>query len=124
MNIEEDDISDDDEVMNEDDDAREQRRQTRSKANAPELKYMEILRQVSNRTENEITIELDDLAKVGALESPGWIVADLGQYDQNLEENGTPLNLVSSIETNAKHYLDIMSKAVDNAMPPPDREVK
>jgi hypothetical protein len=46
------------------------------------------------------------------------------QYDQALEENGTPMNLVASIETNAKHYLDIMSKAVDNAMPPPSREIK
>lgn len=41
-----------------------------------------------------------------------------------LEESGTPLNLVESIETNAKHYLDIMSKAVDAAMPEPTREIK
>lgn len=34
------------------------------------------------------------------------------------------MKLVESIETNAKHYLDIMSKAVDNSMPPPSREIK
>lgn len=34
------------------------------------------------------------------------------------------MKLVESIETNAKHYLDIMSKAVDKIMPPPTRELK
>jgi DNA replication licensing factor MCM7 len=34
------------------------------------------------------------------------------------------MNLVDSIETNAKHYLDIMSKAVDKVMPDPTREIK
>jgi DNA replication licensing factor MCM7 len=48
----------------------------------------------------------------------------LSQYDDLLEENGTPLNLVASIETNAKHYLDIMAKAVDKVMPEPTREIK
>ena len=46
------------------------------------------------------------------------------QYDELLEENNTPLNLVSSIETNAKHYLDIFCKAVDKVMPDPTREIK
>lgn len=41
-----------------------------------------------------------------------------------LEENGSPMNLVSSIEINAKHYLDIMSKAVDKVMPDATREIK
>jgi DNA replication licensing factor MCM7 len=48
----------------------------------------------------------------------------LSQYDDLLQENGTPLNLVASIETNAKHYLDIMAKAVDKVMPEPTREIK
>ncbi|KAK6613783.1 MCM2/3/5 family protein [Botrytis cinerea] len=60
-----------------------------------------------DRYEDEITIELDDLAK----------------YDDLLDEAGTPLNLVNSIETNAKHYLDILSKAVDAVMPQPTREI-
>lgn len=46
------------------------------------------------------------------------------QYDQALEESGNPLNLVTSIEVNAKHYLDIMSKAVDKVMPDATREIK
>lgn len=46
------------------------------------------------------------------------------QYDRSLDENGTPLKLVESIETNAKHYLDVMSKAVDKVMPEPTREIK
>jgi DNA replication licensing factor MCM7 len=41
-----------------------------------------------------------------------------------LKDNGTPLNLVTSIERNAKHYLDIMAKAIDNVMPAPTREIK
>jgi DNA replication licensing factor MCM7 len=54
-----------------------------------------------------------------------WHNSDLlSQYDDLLEENGTPLNLVASIETNAKHYLDIMAKAVDKVMPEPTREIK
>jgi DNA replication licensing factor MCM7 len=41
-----------------------------------------------------------------------------------LIQEGTPLQLVESIETNAKHYLDIMAKAVDKVMPEPTREIK
>jgi DNA replication licensing factor MCM7 len=50
--------------------------------------------------------------------------AKLIQYDEALEENGTPMKLVSSIENNAKHYLDIFCKAVDKIMPDPTREIK
>ena len=54
-----------------------------------------------------------------------WLISDpSSQYDDLLEENGTPLNLVASIETNAKHYLDIMAQAVDKVMPEPTREIK
>ena len=34
------------------------------------------------------------------------------------------MHLVDSIETNAKHYLDVMSKAVDKLLPVPSREIK
>lgn len=51
-----------------------------------------------------------------------WLTGD--QYDELLEENGTPMKLVSSIENNAKHYLDIFCKAVDKVMPDPTREIK
>jgi DNA replication licensing factor MCM7 len=46
------------------------------------------------------------------------------QYDQVLEENDSPMNLVASIETNAKHYLDLMARAVDKVMPDATREIK
>lgn len=41
-----------------------------------------------------------------------------------LDDSGTPMNLVASIETNAKHYLDIMARAVDKVMPDATREIK
>lgn len=34
------------------------------------------------------------------------------------------MKLIESIETNAKHYLDIMAKAVDAIMPEPTRDIK
>ena len=46
------------------------------------------------------------------------------QYDTALDENGTPMKLVTSIENNAKHYLDVFCKAVDKVMPVPTREIK
>ncbi|TVY55141.1 DNA replication licensing factor mcm7 [Lachnellula cervina] len=108
MNIDEDDLSDEYDFMDEDDDeGQNSRRQARSKAKMPKLKYLDLLQKVADRHEEEITIDLDDLAK----------------YDRLSEENGQPLNLVDSIETNAKHYLDIMAKAVDNVMPAPTREI-
>ncbi|KAG4424800.1 Mcm2-7 hexameric complex component [Cadophora malorum] len=108
MNIDEDDFSDDYDFMDDDDEeGQNSRRRTRAQTKAPKLKYMEVLQKVADRYEDEITIDLDDLA----------------QYDQVLEESGTPLNLVASIEVNAKHYLDILSKAVDKVMPDPTREI-
>lgn len=34
------------------------------------------------------------------------------------------MKLVTSIETNAKHYLDIMARAVDKVLPAPTKEIK
>ncbi|EDN97897.1 conserved hypothetical protein [Sclerotinia sclerotiorum 1980 UF-70] len=106
MNIDEDDFSDEYDMMDDEDD-QNLRRQNRAQAKVPKLKYMDLLQKVADRYEDEITIELDDLAK----------------YDDLLDEAGTPLNLVNSIETNAKHYLDILSRAVDAVMPQPTREI-
>ena len=50
--------------------------------------------------------------------------SDISQYDELLEESGQPLHLVSSIETNAKHYLDVLAKAVDAVMPHPNKEIE
>ncbi|RKF55819.1 DNA replication licensing factor mcm7 [Golovinomyces cichoracearum] len=110
LNIDEDAFSDD-EVINHDGNEKTNRVLSSNDANSsklPKLKYMECLQRVSNRYENQIIIDLDDMA----------------QYERQLEENGISLKLVSSIERNAKHYLDIMARAVDKVMPLPTREIK
>ena len=70
-------------------------------------KYAKMLQDVSNRTTSHIVIELDDLE----------------QYEKTLdEETALSLNLVGSIETNANHYVEIFSRAVDKCMPAPTKE--
>ena len=50
------------------------------------------------------------------------LIAYRTQYEKSLGED-LGLRLVDSIEQNAKHYVDILSKAVDKAMPKETREV-
>lgn len=66
MNIDEDDFSDEYDMMDDDDD-QNSRRQARAQAKAPKFKYLELLQKVADRYEDEITIELDDLAKVDSI---------------------------------------------------------
>jgi DNA replication licensing factor MCM7 len=80
--------------------ARTRRRGARSKA-----KYMNLLQDIADRTKSQVLIDLDDLQ----------------QYENNLEEDKR-LNLVSSIERNAFHYIEIFSRAVDSVLPPPSSE--
>lgn len=47
-----------------DEEAESTRRHARIKAKTPRLKYVELLQQVADRYEEEITIDLDDLATV------------------------------------------------------------
>jgi DNA replication licensing factor MCM7 len=67
MNIDEDDFSDEYDFMDDDDEEEGQnaRRKARTEAKQPKLKYAELLQKVADRYEEEITIDLDDLAKVG-----------------------------------------------------------
>jgi len=66
MNIDEDDFSDDYDFMDdEEEDDSSARRQARSKAKLPTLKYVELLQRIADRVEDEITVDLDDIAKVG-----------------------------------------------------------
>lgn len=68
MNIDEGDFSDDYDFMDDDDDeGQDARRRTRAQTKAPKLKYMEVLQKVADRFEDEITIDLDDLAQVGRI---------------------------------------------------------
>lgn len=46
------------------------------------------------------------------------------KWESQNEEEEEPLRLVHSIEMNTKHYVDIMSRAVDNVMPQPSLDVR
>jgi len=74
------------------------RRETRRQAPEPKLKYMEQLQEIANRERQALTIELEDLK----------------EYEANSSD---ALRLVKSIEQNAAHYVDIISRAVDAVMP-------
>ena len=74
MNIDKDDFSDEYDFMDEDDDAgRAARRRAKTQSKKSELKYSDLLQKVADRYEDEITIDLDDLAKVRTL--PGECAA-------------------------------------------------
>lgn len=78
------------------------RRATRSKA-----KYMNMLQDVADRKTSQVLIDLDDLE----------------QYEKSLDEEGvSQLKLVSSIERNAHHYIEILARAVDSVLPRPATE--
>ncbi|KAH0393076.1 MCM-domain-containing protein, partial [Aureobasidium melanogenum] len=70
-------------------------------------KYMDHLQRVADRQVDNILIDLDDLK----------------QYENALEDGGASLKLVSSIERNAHHYIEILSRAVDKLMPPASSDV-
>ncbi|KAJ3477798.1 hypothetical protein NLG97_g8741 [Lecanicillium saksenae] len=104
VTIDEDDLSDEYDFMDEDDSTGARRRRDKEQRRAPHHKYKEIMQKLADRTQDEIVIDLDDLAI--------W---------EN--ETGEGLKLVDSIELNTKHYVDIMSRAVDKVMPPPSVDV-
>jgi DNA replication licensing factor MCM7 len=65
MNIDEDDFSDEYDFMDDDDEeGQSARRKTKTQAKEPSHKYKDLLQKVADRYEDEITIDLDDLAKV------------------------------------------------------------
>jgi MCM N-terminal domain len=64
MNIDDDDISDEYDFAESDEEAQEARRAARKQASMPHNKYMDMLQQVANRQQDEVTIELDDLFEV------------------------------------------------------------
>ncbi|KAI1843303.1 hypothetical protein JX265_007777 [Neoarthrinium moseri] len=103
ISIAEDDLSDEYDFMDEDDDAHEQRRRQKAAQRQPQHKYAERMQQLADRTADEVLIELDDLASY---------VAD---SDQDVRD----LKLVESIEANTKHYVEILSRAIDKKLPAP-----
>ncbi|SMR57702.1 unnamed protein product [Zymoseptoria tritici ST99CH_3D1] len=77
-------------------------RRTKSK-----VKYMNVLQSVADRKSSQVLVDLDDLV----------------EYEKSLDsEDASALNLVSSIETNAYHYIEILSRAVDSLLPTPEKE--
>lgn len=89
----------------------------------PKKKYMELLQNVADRQCSEICIELDDLDAVRNCFCVMWhALIGLLQYEKSLGDHEN-LRLVESIERNAKHYIDILSQAVDRVMPKETREI-
>jgi DNA replication licensing factor MCM7 len=46
------------------------------------------------------------------------------QYEKATSDDDHNYKLVESIERNAHHYIEIISRAVDKCLPPPTREIK
>ncbi|KAH7132454.1 MCM2/3/5 family-domain-containing protein [Dendryphion nanum] len=72
-----------------------QRRNRHGKA-----KYMRMLQDVSDRTRTEIVIDLNDIE----------------EYEKTMDDEHQ-FKLIASIERNAHHYLEILSRAVDKLLP-------
>ncbi|KAH0541898.1 hypothetical protein FGG08_003618 [Glutinoglossum americanum] len=102
LNIEDGDLSDEYDFMDDvEGDDTSRRRARRGAEGEPKLKYKNLLQEIANRTKSEITIELDDL----------------DVYEKSRDDDDVQLDLVSSIENNALHYIEIFSRAADAAMP-------
>ncbi|KAJ4296120.1 DNA replication licensing factor MCM7 [Collariella sp. IMI 366227] len=102
INIDEDDLSDDYDFMDEDDNAQQLRR--RQKAQPPRHKYRDMLQNLADRKTTEVVIDLDDLYS----------------YEQDVNEG---LKLVEWVEKNTKHYVEILSRAVDKLIPAPSEDI-
>ncbi|KAI2633811.1 DNA replication licensing factor mcm7 [Hypomontagnella submonticulosa] len=100
IQIDEDDLSDEYDFMDEDDEEHERRRKEKAAARMPKHKYADIMQKLADRAIDEVLIELDDVA----------------QWEDETNEG---LKLVDSIERNTKHYVEIISRAIDNKMPSP-----
>ncbi|SLM40032.1 dna replication licensing factor mcm7 [Lasallia pustulata] len=107
LNIDEDGLSDEYDFMDDVvDDNKRQSNRTTAKDRHLKKKYMEMLQRVADRHTSEVTIELDDL----------------DAYEKSLGDD-IGLKLVESIEKNARHYIDVLSQAVDKVMPKETREI-
>ncbi|KAI0125657.1 DNA replication licensing factor mcm7 [Xylariales sp. AK1849] len=100
ISIDEDDLSDEYDFMDEDDEAQEQRRREKAAQKSPKHKYADMMQKLADRALDEVLVELDDIAS----------------FESN---NDDGLKLVESIEANTKHYVEILSRAVDKKLPAP-----
>ena len=123
VNIEEDDLSDEYDFMDDDDDAQQRRRAEKTRRRAPQYKYMDIMQKLANREIEEVCIDLEDLATVRPTSSArDALLLKLVQYEEQVN-NPEPQRLVESIEKNAKHYVEILSRAIDKNLPEPSADV-
>ncbi|RSM13480.1 hypothetical protein CDV31_005900 [Fusarium ambrosium] len=106
ITIGEDDLDDDFDPMDEDNQDGN-RGQDKESRRAPHYKYKDMLQQLADRVIDEATIDLDDLAI----------------WENQAFDSDDSLRLVDSIEMNTKHYVDIVSRAVDAVMPQPSVEI-
>lgn len=104
ISIDEDGLSDEYDFMDDDDETGERRRQ--AKQQGPQYKYKQRLQDLADRKTDEITVDLDDVAA----------------WEEQVGDDG--LHLLDSVLLNTKHYVDVVSKAVDNAMPAPSSDVR
>ncbi|KAI6522277.1 hypothetical protein MCOR10_005682 [Pyricularia oryzae] len=102
--IDDDDLSDDYDFMDEDDEAAQRRQQKKARQKGPRHKYRDLLQELADRKVDEVVIDLDDLAS----------------FEADVDEG---LRLVESVEKNTKHYVEIVSRAIDKLMPEPSSEV-
>ncbi|KAI4154167.1 MAG: hypothetical protein L6R39_001435 [Caloplaca ligustica] len=105
LNIDDDNTSDEYDFMDDVTAAKEKQRPIRQ-TKKPRRKYMDQLQDVVDRKRDEILIELDDL----------------DNYEKSLGED-VGLKLVESVERNARHYVDLLSQAVDKVMPKETQEI-
>ncbi|KAI9843197.1 MAG: Mcm2-7 hexameric complex component [Sclerophora amabilis] len=119
LNIEDDGLSDEYDFVDDVDNGDGGRqRDRRRRGGDPKKKYMEMLQDVADRKSSEVVIDLDDLDTVTDENGASQ------KYEKGLEEDNVPsLQLVSSIIKNTKHYVEILSRAVDKSMPPETREI-
>ncbi|KAI0877577.1 DNA replication licensing factor mcm7 [Hypoxylon argillaceum] len=103
ISIDEDDLSDEYDFMDEDE-APEQRRKQKAASKQPRQKYADMMQKLADRSLDEVLIELDDIVT----------------YENDTSDG---LKLVESIEANTKHYVEVISKAIDNQMPAPTNGV-
>ncbi|CBX90187.1 similar to DNA replication licensing factor mcm7 [Plenodomus lingam JN3] len=75
--------------------------------NKSKLKYMDMLQDIANRMRDEIQIDLNDIEA----------------YEKATSDEEHNFKLVESIERNAHHYIEILSRAVDKCLPAPTREL-
>ncbi|KAK0733952.1 MCM2/3/5 family-domain-containing protein [Lasiosphaeria miniovina] len=104
INIDEDDLSDEYDFMDEDDDAQQRRLRDKARKRAPQHKYKEMLQQLADRKLDQVVIDLDDLQS----------------FEEDADEG---LKLVESVEKNTKHYVEVLSRAIDKLMPQPSVDI-